>query len=110
MEKKKRPDADIPLLAAMQPDSEPKLSFEEALKRLEGIVFDLEGGTLGLDQSLAKYELGVGLLNRCHALLRDAEQRIELITGIDEEGKPLTEAFESGSDPSPARGTRKGLK
>ena len=47
------------------------LSFEESLKRLEGIVSLLESGRAELAVSLERYEEGVRLLRRCRALLDD---------------------------------------
>ncbi len=66
------------------------MTFEEALQRLEQIVRDLEEGELGLDDSLARYEEGVTLLRQCHDLLQRAERRIELLTGVDAGGNPVT--------------------
>jgi exodeoxyribonuclease VII small subunit len=70
------------------------LTFEQALAELEGIVHDLEDGQIGLEESLARYERGVGLLKRCYTHLRDAEQRILLLTGVDEEGQPTVQPFQ----------------
>ena len=67
-------------------------TFEQALEQLEAIVHALEEGRLGLDESLAQYETGVKLLRRCHGLLARAERRIELLGGIDDAGRGLTEA------------------
>ena len=36
-----------------------EMKFEEALKRLEKIVEELENGSLSLDESLEKYEEGI---------------------------------------------------
>ncbi len=68
-------------------------SFEESLARLEQIVRALEDGNLGLAESLAQYEQGVKLLAQCYAFLEQAERKIELLTGVDDEGRPLTEPF-----------------
>ncbi len=56
------------------------MSFEEALVELETIVEKLEGGSVPLEQSIAIYERGEQLKNRCETLLRAAEERIEKIT------------------------------
>lgn len=69
--------------------------FERALGRIEAIVQALEEGRSGLDESLSLYEEGVKLLRRCHGLLRKAEQRIELLSGIDDAGEPITEPFDT---------------
>jgi exodeoxyribonuclease VII small subunit len=70
------------------------LSFEQSLTELDRIVRDLEDGQLGLEESLGRYEAGVGLLKRCYAQLRAAEQRILLLTGTDAQGQPITRPFE----------------
>lgn len=76
----------------MNEPAEP-LTFEKALAELERIVRDLEEGRSGLEDSLAQYEAGVSLLKRCHEQLRQAEQRIALLTGMDSEGRPITRPF-----------------
>ena len=73
-------------------------SFEQSLAELESIVAKLEGGKLGLDESLQQYEQGVKHLKSCYGLLTAAERRIELVSGMDEEGRPRTEPFEDGDD------------
>lgn len=73
--------------------AQPK-TFEDALAELEKIVHDLEDGDTGLEQSLARYEQGVGLLKRCYEQLRKAEQRIVELTGKDEAGNPVLKPFE----------------
>lgn len=75
--------------ASQSPTAEPP-KFEEALEHLERIVEQLEDGRIGLDEALAGYEKGVKLLRQCHELLQKAERRIELLSGIDSEGNPLT--------------------
>jgi exodeoxyribonuclease VII small subunit len=69
------------------------LSFEEALVALGQTVSDLEEGQLGLEEALARYEQGVGLIKRCYAQLRSAEQRILQLTGQDDEGRPILQPF-----------------
>ena len=68
--------------------------FEDALAELEQVVRDLEDGQIGLEDSLARYERGVSLVKACYAQLRDAEQRILLVTGADDEGKPILQPFQ----------------
>src|SRR5439155_1111275 len=69
------------------------LTFEESLLRLEQAVRDLEDGKLGLDEALSRYEQGVALIRKCYAQLRGAEQRILLLTGVDENNQPLLTPF-----------------
>lgn len=73
------------------------LSFEEAVARLERIARALEDGQLGLSQSLAHYEEGVTLLRRCHALLGEAERRIELLVSVDADGQARCEPLADGA-------------
>jgi len=75
-------------------DEQKPPAFETALEQLEQIVRDLEDGDLGLDQSLARYEEGVKYLKLCHQKLNETEQKIELLTGLDAEGNPVTAPFE----------------
>jgi exodeoxyribonuclease VII small subunit len=69
-------------------------SFEQALADLERLVRELEDGQIGLEESLARYERGISLLKHCYGQLQLAEQRILLLSGVDEEGKPLAKPFE----------------
>lgn len=55
-------------------------SFEQALEQLEGLVEQLETGDLSLDGALQAYEQGVALQRRCHGLLAEAEQKVEILT------------------------------
>lgn len=69
-------------------------NFEESLESLEKIVRELEDGRLGLGESLAQYEAGVKHLQECYRQLEAAERKIELLTGVDAEGNPVTVPFE----------------
>ncbi|MBT4204253.1 MAG: exodeoxyribonuclease VII small subunit [Rhodobiaceae bacterium] len=55
------------------------LSFEDAIKELELIVESLENGSIGLEESISKYERGEALKVHCNSLLNEAEARIEKI-------------------------------
>lgn len=55
------------------------LSFEAALKELEGIVDKLERGDVELEQSIAIYERGAALKAHCEAKLKSAELKVEQI-------------------------------
>jgi exodeoxyribonuclease VII small subunit len=69
-----------------------KLSFEKAIEELETIVKRLEEGKVPLEESVAIYERGEALKQRCDELLKQAEARVEKIT-LDASGKP------KGSEP-----------
>jgi exodeoxyribonuclease VII small subunit len=84
----------------MSPQAESP-AFEDALAELERILRSLEDGATSLEESLAQYERGVGLLKCCYQLLRNAEQRIVLLTGTDEEGRPALQPFEHASAVEP---------
>src|SRR5262245_10664217 len=84
------------------PDSAQPMWFEDALTDLEAIVRELEAGDSSLEESLARYEHGVGLLKHCYTQLRQAEQRVLLLSGEDADGKPATQPFEHPSLPDPA--------
>ena len=78
----------------MSNPAQDKMTFEQALAALEQVVHDLEDSDIGLEESLARYEQGVSLIKRCYTQLCQAEQRILLVTGTDEAGKPLLQAFQ----------------
>jgi exodeoxyribonuclease VII small subunit len=63
------------------------LSFEDALKELEGIVHQLETGDATLERSIELYERGNQLRARCAERLDRAQARIEAIR-LDAEGRP----------------------
>lgn len=69
-------------------------TFESALVEVEQILRALEDGTTTLEESLARYERGVGLLKICYGHLRSAEARITQLAGVDSEGKPIMNPFE----------------
>ena len=75
-------------------------TFEQSLAELETIVAKLEGGQLGLAESLEEYELGVKHLKSCYQQLTAAERRIELVSQVDDAGKPQTEPFDDESSAS----------
>lgn len=54
-------------------------SFEEALKRLETIVSEMESGRQSLETSLKTFEEGMGLAKLCADRLAETEKRIEVL-------------------------------
>lgn len=87
--KKKSSDA-----SSVQPDDS-GLNFEQTLAEVESIVGRLEGGNLGLSDSLEQYEAGIRQLKRCHQLLDSAEQKVSLLAGFDADGNPIHESISS---------------
>jgi len=53
------------------------LPFEEALKKLEGIVETMESGELPLEALLARFEEGTRLVKICQEKLAEAELKIQ---------------------------------
>lgn len=74
--------------------SSPSKTFEESFRRLEEVVYALEEGRESLEESLALYEEGVGLLKTCHQQLESAKRKVEILSGVDEEGRPVVKDWE----------------
>ena len=71
-----------------------EIKFEEALKKLEKIVEELEQGDLSLDEALKKYQEGIELSRQCSARLESAKKKIDVLAKNkkgDFELKPLDE-------------------
>lgn len=54
-------------------------TFEESLKKLEGIVAQLERGDLPLEDSIRIFEEGVRLSADCKKQLEEAEGKVEIL-------------------------------
>jgi exodeoxyribonuclease VII small subunit len=87
-----------------------KLSFEEAYAELEQVVHSLESSQLGLSESLALYQKGVGCLKVCHQALERAERKIELLTGVGDDGEPETEDFDDQELDLEAKASRRSAR
>jgi exodeoxyribonuclease VII small subunit len=57
-----------------------KLSFEDTIKELTGIVSKIEQGQISLENSIQQYERGMTLIKHCRQILSKAEQRIVKIS------------------------------
>jgi exodeoxyribonuclease VII small subunit len=68
-----------------------ELKFEEMMKKLEGIVDELESGNMPLEDSLKKYEEGVKLIQTCRKKLDETKRKIEVL--IKKDGKTVLEPF-----------------
>jgi len=73
-----------------------EMKFEDALKKLEDIVGDLERGDLSLDDSLTKYEEGVKLSVTCTKKLDVAKKKVESLIKTGEGRFTLKPFDESG--------------
>jgi exodeoxyribonuclease VII small subunit len=56
-------------------------AFEEALKELESLVETLEQGDQSLEESLKSFERGVSLTRLCQEALKEAEQKVQILSG-----------------------------
>ncbi len=57
-----------------------KLSFEESITELTGIVGKIEQGEIALQDSIEQYEKGMALIKHCRGILERAEKQIEKIS------------------------------
>ncbi len=71
-----------------------KMTFEQALTRLDEIVKLLERGDAPLDDSLKLFEEGTALVKKCGLALDKAEQRVTVLT-TNETGEVVEEPFTS---------------
>lgn len=74
------------------------MDFEKRLNRLEEIVEKMESGELSLEDSLKLFEEGVKLSRECNAQLNEAEQKVKILLGMDDEGQPVTSGFSAQGD------------
>ena len=77
-----------------------KKKFEEALEDLEKVVERLESGELSLEDSLAAFEEGIGLVKFCNQKLTEVEKKIELLVK-DKDGKLQLRAMDEEADEEP---------
>ena len=78
----------------------PEANFEQAMKRLEAIVEQMESGELSLEDLIVRYEEGMKLVKVCQERLASAEQRIEIISR-GSGGKPVVRKFEPATAAQP---------
>ena len=55
-------------------------TFEEAMQQLEQLVETMEKGDLSLDASLQAFEKGVKLTRLCQQSLKEAEQKVQILS------------------------------
>ena len=71
-----------------------EMPFEAALKKLETLVGNLEGGDISLEEALKAYEEGVKMADICSKRLTEAERRVEVLMKTSP-GKFKTVPFEN---------------
>lgn len=72
-------------------------SFEKSIVELQQIVGQLEDGSLPLEDSMQQFERGISLLRNCYQVLEQAEQRIEVLTELAEDGSVETRPFDAAA-------------
>jgi len=77
-------------------------SFEERLKRLEEINQEIANGSLGLNESVRNFELGIQLAKSLEKELARIEKRVEILNNRSDEPEesPNLELF-SGFEETP---------
>ena len=70
-----------------------KENFEESMKKLEGIVTELENGNLNLDESVKKFEEGMKIAKQCNSILENAEKKITIL--LEKDGELKEENFDA---------------
>ncbi len=77
-------------------------TFEGAMGELEALVEAMENDQLPLEDLVAHYEKGAGLLRHCEKVLSSAKERIDLIEVGNSSEKDLASApEEDDASPSP---------
>jgi exodeoxyribonuclease VII small subunit len=54
--------------------------FEQQLESLEALVASLENGDLSLEDSMESFEQGIKVARECQKALKEAEQKVEILT------------------------------
>ena len=60
--------------------TEKNINLEQSLKDLESLVAELETGELPLEEAMKKFENGIKLTRACQTALKEAEQKVEILT------------------------------
>lgn len=81
--------------------------FEKALERLEEVVGEMEGGELGLDDMITRFEEGQKLIKFCSKKLDEVERKIEKL--VQKGDEVVTEPFEAESEGEAAGQTEEEL-
>lgn len=92
-------------MANKKPAKTDEPPFEDAMSELETIVRRLEQGGGELEQSLEDYAEAIELMKVCHKKLDVAERRIEVLSGVDAQGNPITQEVDEDEldDPKATR-------
>ncbi len=61
------------------------MSFSKDMERLQAIIEEVESDDVTIEQSLALFEEGVGLIKKCRDYLTEAKRKITLLAGDEEQ-------------------------
>ncbi len=84
--------------AAKNADAPTESTVDSVLGELEGLVEELEGGDLPLEQALKRFEHGVTLARQGSSMLDAVEQRVEILLAGSDDPVPFEAADESEND------------
>lgn len=74
-----------------------KPSFDTSLSQLETLVQKIDSGELNLEDALAAFEKGIGLVRECQKSLDEAEQTVNRLVS-DSQGLSLEPVDERDQD------------
>ena len=76
-------------------ETKTSVDFEKQLEQLESLVTALESGDLSLEDSMKSFEQGIKVARECQQALKDAEQRVEILT---RQGDELVSTYYNSED------------
>ena len=83
--------------------SEPlKLTFEQAMEKLEHIVASMEQGGVPLEELIGKFEEGAALASYCQEKLASLKRKMEILVQDRETGKAAWREMTSAETEAPA--------
>lgn len=74
-----------------------KMTFEQAMTRLEKIVESIEQGKIGLEESIKQFEEGMSLVQRCRSVLAEADLKIQNLQAAGADGVAIDRGESAGS-------------
>ncbi len=78
--------------------AESAIDFEASLQELERLVERMEKGELTLEESLQDFERGIQLTRKCQQALREAEQRVQILSGTESDAELVPFAGEDSRE------------
>ena len=71
------------------------MEFDKHLKELEALVNQMAGGGMSLKDTLDSFKKGMDLIKKCQKDLQSAEQLVEKLIQVHDDGRVETEPFEN---------------